>query len=261
MPAGDVTVKADFIKERAPLVTSIIVSLERSVLAVGERTKATARIVPADAVKTVVWSSSNQAVATINADGVITAAGEGTAKITAAAADESGISQSVNLTVTKSAKPVLGNVYESGGYRYIITNLEKKTAEVVGSSSKKMKNITVPDYATILGQRYQVTAVGPKAFRNCKQTSKAVIGKNVVKIGKQAFAGCTAMKKATMKSGKLTEIGSKAFYRCKALQTVTVKSKKIKKVGKHAFKGIHKDAALKAPSAKKVYYQNLFAWK
>lgn len=261
MPAGDVTVKADLIKERAPLATSITVSLERSVLAVGERTKAMARIVPEDAVKTVVWSSSNQAVATINADGVITAAGEGTAKITAAAADESGISQSVNLTVTQGKKPVLGNVYESGGYRYKITNLEKKTAEAVGSSSKKMKHITVPDYATILGQRYQVTAVGPKAFRNCKQASKAVIGKYVVKIGKQAFEGCTAMKKAALKSSKLTEIGSKAFYRCKALRTVTVKSKKLKKVGKHAFKGIHKHAVCKAPAGKRASYRKLLGWK
>ncbi len=69
------------------------------------------------------------------------------------------------------------------------------------------------------------------------------------------------MKKAALKSSKLTEIGSKAFYRCKALRTVTVKSKKLKKVGKHAFKGIHKHAVCKAPAGKRASYRKLLGWK
>ncbi len=271
MPAGDVVVTAEFIKEEPPLVTSVIVKAERTVLSVGEQTKAEALVLPENAGnKAVSWSSSDEAVIKVSADGVVTAAAEGNARVIAAASDQSGVTGSAEITVVKASgtqKPdggkeaVLGNIYESGGYCYKVTNLTGKTAEVVAGKDKKRKKIVVPDTVLICGKKFKVTAVGAKAFQNYKRAHSAVIGKYVVKIGKQAFSGCTKLKKADIKSTKLTEIGSKAFYRCKALKNVIIKSKKVKKAGKYAFRGIHKNAALKAPSAKKKFYKKLFAWK
>jgi len=56
--------------------------------------------------KTLAWSSDNPAVATVNAQGLVTAVKAGTAKITAAATDESGVKSSCTIEVTAKAIPV-----------------------------------------------------------------------------------------------------------------------------------------------------------
>lgn len=269
MPAGDVTVKAEFIKEEAPLVTSIVIKVDRPILPVGGQTKAAAQIFPENAGnKAVAWSSSDESVIKVSADGVITAYAEGKAKAIARALDKSGVSASADITVTKASdgqntdsQEDLGKICTSGNYHYKITSTTKQTAEIVGSKDKKQKTIAVPESVLLFGKKYKVTSIGAKAFRNNKQVTAAVIGKQVVKIGKNAFAGCTKLKKVNIKSTKLKEIGSKAFYQCRKLKSITIKSKKITKVGKNAWKGIHKNAALKVPSGKKAYYKKLFAWK
>ena len=61
----------------------------------------TVTVKPADATnQDVTWQSSNTSIATVSADGTVTAISAGTATITATAKDGSGISASCNLTVT-----------------------------------------------------------------------------------------------------------------------------------------------------------------
>ena len=66
----------------------------------GESFKLKATITPSNAAnKSVQWSSNNNNVAKVSSRGVITAVGEGTAEITAAAADGSKVKTSVTVTV------------------------------------------------------------------------------------------------------------------------------------------------------------------
>ena len=67
-----------------------------------------------------------------------------------------------------------------------------------------------------------------------KKATKAVIGKNVSKIGKKAFNG----------DGKL--------------KSITVKSRKLKMVGKLALKGINKKAVIRIPEVKEKSLQETF---
>lgn len=61
----------------------------------------TVTVKPADATnQDVTWESSNTSIATVSADGTVTAISAGTATITATAADGSGVSASCTLTVT-----------------------------------------------------------------------------------------------------------------------------------------------------------------
>ena len=91
-----------------------------------------------------------------------------------------------------------------------------------------------------------------------KRQTGASISKNVQSIGKNAFAGCTKLKKVTTKGNKLKKIGSKAFFQCRNLKSLTIKSKVLKSVGKNAFKGIHRKAVIKVPASKyKVYVKKL----
>lgn len=101
---GDVIVVQDNMTLTATyysiFVTAIKIQIAGTTLEPGSSIKATASVLPENALdKDVEWSSSDMRVATVNEDGIITANAAGTAVITAAAADGSGVSDSVTITV------------------------------------------------------------------------------------------------------------------------------------------------------------------
>ncbi|MGN0361026.1 MAG: leucine-rich repeat protein [Hominisplanchenecus sp.] len=167
----------------------------------------------------------------------------------------------------KPAQPAPGTVvkdgqtFDAGNYSYKVTSAAKQTAEVTGVKNAKLTKITVYNTVTLGGKAFQITAVGASAFKNNKKVTSVSIGKNVEKLGSNAFAGCANLKTVTIKSAKLKEIGSKAFYNCKKLKTITIKSKQLKKAGKNAFRGIYKKAVIKVPASKYKAYTKLLAKK
>ena len=95
---GGVVTATLTIKGAAPVVPVESVSLDKTELklAKGGNAKLTATVLPADATdKTVTWTTSKDNVATVAADGTVTAVGEGTAVITATAG-----SKTADCTVT-----------------------------------------------------------------------------------------------------------------------------------------------------------------
>ncbi len=83
-------------------VTGITLSASEAELKAGETFTLTATIAPEDAfVKSVTWSSSNEAVAIVDENGVVTAVAAGDAIITATANDGSGVSATCNVTVAE----------------------------------------------------------------------------------------------------------------------------------------------------------------
>jgi uncharacterized protein YjdB len=83
------------------LVTSISVTFGQNSIGIGSTTTATGSVLPANATnKTFTWSSSNDAVATVNAGGTVTGISAGSANIIATASDASGITGSSAITVT-----------------------------------------------------------------------------------------------------------------------------------------------------------------
>jgi len=92
----------DYIK-----VTDISVTLPSTLLVIGQTAQASAIVSPADAtICNVEWSSSNENVATVSQDGLITAHGAGSATIYATALDGSGIFGLTDITVEhNTAKP------------------------------------------------------------------------------------------------------------------------------------------------------------
>lgn len=84
MPAGDVTVTAGFDK----MVTSVSLNKNTLELYTGNSETLTATVQPEDATsQSVTWESNNIAVATVDANGKVTAEGEGEATITVKTAD------------------------------------------------------------------------------------------------------------------------------------------------------------------------------
>ncbi|MDF2685805.1 MAG: carbohydrate-binding protein, partial [Clostridia bacterium] len=112
---GNVTIKAETanglsasctikIRETAINVKIITLKLPKESLNAGEKLKVTYTLTPSNSDDTsLTWSSSDKAVAIVDAEGNITGISEGTVKITASAS--SGVKESVELTINPVILP------------------------------------------------------------------------------------------------------------------------------------------------------------
>ena len=113
------------------------------------------------------------------------------------------------------------------------------TVEYLATTKKKASTIKVPDFVTVDGITYKVTAVAAKALAGNKKVKKVVLGANVVSIGKNAFAKC--------KNLKSLEVKSTAWNK--------------KSVGKNALKGTNKKLVVKVPKKKAAAYKKYLKGK
>ncbi|MBR5638344.1 MAG: C10 family peptidase [Muribaculaceae bacterium] len=97
------------------LVTSVTLDEHEMTLNVGEEFTLTPTVLPDTAdYKTVNWASSNPSVASVNANGLVTALSEGTATITATTTDGSNLSDSCVVTVVEEPVFTAGDVNDDG---------------------------------------------------------------------------------------------------------------------------------------------------
>lgn len=133
--------------------------------------------------------------------------------------------------------PAVGTVHKTSTVQYKVTASagSKKTVRFEKPLKKNAKKIAIPSSVMIDGCEYKVTEIKDKAFRKNTKITQAVIGANVKKIGKEAFFGCSKLKKITIQSKTLTGIGKKAFA------------------------GLGKKASISVPKNKYAAYKKLFA--
>ena len=213
----------------------------------------------------------------------------GTATATVTAIAGSGYTGTIKLSFTiqkkaeekPKARPV-GTNLKVNGNTYKVTSVKGGKAYVSLNkfANKRATTARIPSTIKVKGVSYRVTAVGTKAFMNCKRLKRVVIGSSVTKIGTYAFRGCTKLTSVTIPSyvteigsgafykctalkkvtiGKaVKKIGSKAFYGCKNLRTLSIKGTKLKSVGRSAISNIHKKAVISVPRSKFKTYKKLF---
>lgn len=101
------------------------------------------------------------------------------------------------------------------------------------------KAVKIPDTVSINGTIYAVTGISANAFKNNQLLRTAVIGRNVRRIGKQAF------------------------YNCKNLRTITIRTSMLtkKNIGTKAFKGTYKKIKVKVPAKQFKTYKKFFKSK
>jgi len=96
-------------------VTGINISADNIGIKVGETTQLTAEVLPVDASnKSVVWSSSDESIATVATDGTVTAVSKGIATITVVSKD-GNFSKTCEVTVDESAT-VVENLIVNGDF-------------------------------------------------------------------------------------------------------------------------------------------------
>nr|MCR5797490.1 leucine-rich repeat protein [Eubacterium sp.] len=104
-----------------------------------------------------------------------------------------------------------------------------------------------PASAQISEKQTKVTEIKANAFKNNKKLKKITIGKDIKKIGKNAFYGCKNLKKIIIKTTKLTKksVGKNAFAKINAKAKIKVPKKKLK-----AYKKILKARGVKGKKQK-----------
>lgn len=135
-------------------------------------------------------------------------------------------------TSPSSYVPSIGSkLKDNKGNTYKVTKSGKTGGVVtfIKAKNKKVKTISIPANVTIDGISYKVTSIANKAIRGNTKLRKVTIGKNVNRIGKQAFYGCKSLKIITIMTTKLTKksIGDSAFKNISPKATIKVPKRKL----------------------------------
>lgn len=248
--AGAVTTPLKAVAKSGSYVTEIyldndIITLENSSDTSRSTYQMHADIYPEDAGnKNIKWTTSNPAVATVDATGKITVAK--TAKpnqvvtIRAIAMDRGTISAECLVIIGKTNVIKKNSKIKTGNFTYKVDNFsaKKKTVTCLSFNKKKASKASVPAIVKINGYKFKVTKIAENAFKNCKKLRSVTIGKYVTSIGKNAWSGCKKLKKVTIKTAKIKYFGKKMFKGTNKKLTVQVPksakksySKKLKKSG------------------------------
>jgi len=230
------------------LIRHIDVHPEKSVIQVSEKTQVLVNFAPSNAtIQKFEWSSSDNQVAMVNDQGIVTGIAEGKVTIIAAAMDGGGASASCEITIeegeSQSASeenfPDVGTKITLSTGTYQVTKASNTLREVtfVKPKNKKKTTISIPSTVTIDAYAYKVTAIANKACKDNKKLKSVKIGRNVKKIGKEAFLNC------------------------KRLRRIAVKSTVLKSIGKNSIKGIYKKAIITVPKERYSTYKKLLTSK
>lgn len=146
--------------------------------------------------------------------------------------------------------------------KYIVTSDNENDPQVayIGTTNKKLKTISIPEYVDYQDVKYRVTSVASKSFKNNKKLTTVKISSSITELGASTFEGCVNLKTATIGKG-LKKVGKNAFKNCKKLQKLTIKSTKLKTVGSSALKNVNKKCKIKVPAKKVKAYKKLFKGK
>ena len=130
-------------------VTGITVSPTSFEIEAGKSASLTANVIPTDAEdKTVEWTSSDESVATVDANGRVRGVSVGTATITATTND-GGYTASCEVTVTPSSAPGIGYVITIGNYA-LSTNPSSDV--LVNSSNYYYRGLSGVEYTSTTQQ-------------------------------------------------------------------------------------------------------------
>ena len=174
------------------------------------------------------WISSDESVATVDENGVITAVGLGTATITFTT-DYGFYEASATVEVVDS---YIADVFVVDGIEYTLTSEQDLTVEVTGYTEDIASTIVIEPEVTYANVTYTVTSVASKAFAHTYMLSSVTVGVNVgeyafyrsnvsvlrfsegvTDIAKSAFSDCYKLRYIVFPS-TLGTIGANAFHGC-----------------------------------------------
>lgn len=177
----------------AKLVESITVSPNSATINEGESILLSYIIAPETATyKDVLWTSEDNDVATVDANGLVTAVSSGTTSIKAIATDGSDVYGECEVTVTADTFNINGICYQRNS---------PNTLKVVANADNPYSgDFIIPTSANLNGQEMTVTGIGANAFSGCLIT-RIVIPNTIKKIDGTAFTRCNSLNYVRLDNG------------------------------------------------------------
>ena len=110
--------------------------------------------------------------------------------------------------------------------KYKVTSVDKKTVKLVKAKDKA--TVKIPATVTFEGVKCTVTAIGSKAFNNCRKLKTVTLGNNIKTIEANAFYNCKRLNKINV-GKKLNKVNKKAFKKCSTKKISVKLPKNLKK--------------------------------
>lgn len=242
----------------APEQKKLTVKANKTTLTkIGDSLQITAKVEPADSDVKLIWKSSNEKVAIVDANGKVTAAGTGTAKITVTTEDGS-LKESVTVTVKVPDEPTVNKTTGFGRLRARSTTQTNNSIKIQWNKVSGADGyIIYGNYCNANGKTYKYSKL--KTITNGSTTAwtqtklkKGTFYKYIVKAykvvnGKKVITDTSASIHVTTAGGKygvaksvsVTKIGSKkntlavTLKNGKTAQITASEVKKDKKIKQH----------------------------
>ena len=178
--------------------------------------------------KSVTWTSSDPAVATVSNEGLVTAVDIGTATITATTNDGSNLSATCAVTVVASpvitfadaaVKALCVDNWDTNGDGNL-SEAEAAAVTNLGTVFKSNKTITSFNELQFFTG---LTEIENFAFMGCTNLTSVIIPENVTTIGIQSFQSAIHLSSVTIPEG-VTTIALFAFQDCVSLTSIHIPS-------------------------------------
>lgn len=165
-------------------VKKVTISAKKATLAVGAKKKLTAKVTPKKNVSNkIAWSSSKKKIASVTSKGVVKGLKEGTATITAKAADGSGKKATCKVTVGAGIKDV--TVPNDGVVRVSLTSAKALTTANFVVQNKETPKGT---YGTSKGVEKVISTDGGKTYDVLLDNTSSIMSYSYVKVTVSALA-------------------------------------------------------------------------
>ena len=109
------------------------------------------------------------------------------------------------------------------GYKLLHYEITSDSTVMVVQSDdyKNLTKVVIPEIVEIEGNKYKVTSIDYRAFRDCEKIKSATIPNSIISIGREAFRGCKNL--ATVSIGNSVKIiDSSTFYDCRNLTSINI---------------------------------------
>ncbi|MBQ3527299.1 MAG: leucine-rich repeat protein [Clostridia bacterium] len=185
----------------------------------------------------VLWSSSDESIVTVDSLGNVTANNIGEATLTARFLDFYSV-----CTVTVSGDGKSGTCgsgvtwsFDGESGTLTVSGSGKMTSHPWDSLKDQIKSVVIEDgVLSLAGDAFSncknlrsvtlaegISEIGTRAFSNCQKLSYMVIPDSVTTLGSSCFAGCTVLSAVTL-SKNIQQIQGSTFERCLSLQYIEI---------------------------------------